>query len=125
MQRILLIIFFLPSFIGYSQSNNKSLKNNINNDGSVLVWEKYVIGIANSDDELFNSILNDLKNDAAINVYAVCNEHHIIGFNAHRNTYKSYDIIRDHLQNKYFELTLLRKDESIFSKDCSDEILKQ
>ncbi len=121
MKTLTLIFLILLYFKGSSQStfNYKTEKKTFDKKKS------YVIGIGNSDKSDYKKILIYLKEDNAIKVYATCESHNTIGFSALTNTYKSYDTIRDLLLNQFEDLKLYRKDDSIFSKDCSDEIKKQ
>ena len=118
---ILTILLFISSF-SYSQLLTLA---NPSPTPNTVPSESYVIGIGNSEIEMYADILDYLQNKEAVEVYAVCESHHIIGFRVLNSVYKSYDIIRDQLQLDYPELILLRKNETIFTKDCSEEILKQ
>jgi hypothetical protein len=86
---------------------------------------EYIIGIGNQDKNIFLSVFEDLKTDAAINIYAVCETNRIFGISVQNSEYKSYDEVRDNLINMYPDILLFRKNNTIFSKDCKDEILKQ
>ena len=122
MRVLILLTISLFSLNGYAQllSNIPEIQVSENNTDVT-----YVIGIGNLDLSAYNDVLNYLENDVATQVYATCNMHRIIGFRVLNNGYKSYDVIRDHLLNTFNDLLLLRKDDAIFTKDCSDEILKQ
>jgi len=114
MKSIFLTLFIiLLNSIGYSQLNS-----NANN--------KFIIGIGNSDVNVYKNVLTYLEDDPSINVYAICDAHHIIGFKINNsNANNSYDFIRDNLLNQFEDLILNRKDDSIFKKDCRNELEKQ
>ena len=120
MKFLILITLIAFNTIAYSQSvsNNTAESNPIKNNS-------YVIGVGNSDNSVYENILSFLQNNTAIDVYAICHSHNIIGFEVLNNEYKSYDVIRDLLESEFESLILLRKNESILTKDCSAEILKQ
>jgi len=113
-----LILLFLN---GISQSTSSYNSEN----QTITKKNSYVIGIGNSDNSEYNKVLTYLQEDNAIEVYATCKSHNTIGFVVQTNTYKSYDVVRDNLLNEFERLKLYRKDDSIFSEDCSNEIKKQ
>jgi hypothetical protein len=120
MRIFILLTMTLFSLNGFSQLTSNNVKTEL-----IPKSEKYVIGIGNHEIDTYKNVLNYLKNDNAVDIYAICESQNIIGFKTSTSTYKSYDIIRDLLLNEFEGLKLYRKDESIFSKDCSDELLKQ
>ena len=117
-------IFIITISLLLSISVFSQLTSNTTKEVSPIKGSQYVIGIGNYESGIYNKVIEYLKNDTKIQVYAVCESHRIIGFKTINNAYKSYDIVRDHLQNEYENLILLRKSEAILTKDCRDEILK-
>lgn len=87
---------------------------------------KYVIGIGNDDDDkMYNEVLNYIKSEGGLRVYATCETQQILGVVVKNSTFKSYDVLRDLLLTQYPTLLLFRKDSSILANDCKDEILKK
>lgn len=119
--RILIIpIIIILTISGYSQPPSSTTKKN----QSIKV-SQYVIGIGNYESVFYNKVLQYLKTDTKIEVYAICESHRIIGFKTTNNTYKSYDVVRDLLLTEFYGIKLSRKDDSILINECKDEILKQ
>ncbi len=86
---------------------------------------KYIIGIGNEEISMFNDVLANLQNTPNLKVYAVCETHRVIGITVQNSAYKSYDVLRDELFNKFPTILLFQKDDTILNVDCKDEILKQ
>ena len=120
MKKIIFFILLLSFMKGYSQEKSTN-----NLPVSQIKTEEYVFGIGNKEFKIYADVLTDLQNDQNVLVYAYCETHQIIGVKVIDNAYKSYDAFRDFLLNKYPGIMLFRKDGSIFSKDCKNEILKQ
>ena len=120
MKICIITISLLLSISGFSQ-----LTSNTTKEASPTKGSQYVIGIGNYESGIYNKVIEYLKNDTKIQVYAVCESHRIIGFKTINNIYKSYDIVRDLLLSYFIDLNIQRKDDSIFSNECLDEIKKQ
>lgn len=86
---------------------------------------KYIIGIANEDNKLFNEVLADLQESGNIRVNAYCERNKVIALTVSNNDFKSYDFIRDFLLGEYPTIALFRKEETILNLDCKDQISKQ
>ena len=120
MRYLILSILISVSTLGFSQNQlTPQAKTNS------VSYEKFVIGIGNSDENFYTNVLHYLENDNAIVVYAICESHKIIGFKVNISLHKDYDTVRDLLLNEFEDLKLFRKEETIFTNDCSDEIKKQ
>lgn len=120
MRFIMLLTLLSISTLGFSQLTSNNIRETV-----PVKSESFVIGIGNAGSDMYNNVLDYLQNDNAISVYAVCESHHIIGIKVTNSAYKSYDLVRDLLMNEYPDILLNRKDDAIFTKDCSDEIKKQ
>jgi hypothetical protein len=122
MRAIIFLSIMFAGLIGFSQTlPTPGTAIDINS----INTKKFIIGVGNSGSDIYNNVLEFLQNDNAITIYAVCEGHHIIGFEAKKDIYKSYDEVRDLLISEYPEIVLNKKDDTIFTKDCSDEIKKQ
>ena len=86
---------------------------------------KYIIGIGNSEQNMFFDVLQYLQNSAIIKVDAICETHRVIKIKVLNSNYKSYEMISIQLLDEFPALLLFRKEDSIFTTDCKGEILKQ
>ena len=118
--RLLILLLLFITKIGHSQIIATTSQNS-----NTVQSETYIIGIGNSDNSLYNDVLNYLQNASTIDVINSCQSHKVISFKVLNSEFKSYDVIRNHLKDLYDNLILLRKNEDIFSLDCKDEIKKQ
>jgi hypothetical protein len=91
----------------------------------VVSESQYILGIGNQEESMFLDVLTYLENNTSIRVYAVCEQHRVIGVKVMDNVYRSYDVINELLISQYPSLLLYRKNDTIFKLDCKDEIAKQ
>jgi len=86
--------------------------------------EKFVIGIGNNV-EMFYDVLEFIEKSPFCKTYAYCEIHQIIGVYIYDVDLKDFEKFKYYIQLNFDEVFIFRKDESIFSKECKEEILKQ
>lgn len=111
----------IVAMIGYGQLQ----KNNTTPIETEKKVEKYIIGIGNDEPSIYKSILEYLQNSSYVKVGRYCYLHQIIEVKVLNEEFKNYDEFLVYLKFEFDSLMIYRKDDSIFTKDCQDEILKQ
>lgn len=87
---------------------------------------EYVIGIGNAESSLYLDILKTLQSkNKAMEIFATCESHQIIGIHVKNNYFKSYDEVVDMIMDHYPAAELHRKKKDVLYIECKDETLKQ
>ena len=134
----IVIVFFILNYNGFAQvdidgiaSAQQIVPKMLNNTRTSLIVNqtkgitKYTIGIGNQESKMFFDVLAKVQNTSAIKVIAVCETNSIIGIEVENSEYKSYDEVSHFLVSEFPDISLYRKEETIFNLDCKNEILKQ